>query len=324
METGLFVGVDLGATQIRACLARPDCTVVFRSSRLTLADRGPSEVVERIRQTISEAMAPADGPHAVLGIGVAAPGPLDPRTGVLLSPPNLPGWDRIPLRDIIQDAFGIPVFVNNDANLAALGEFRLGAGRGTSDMVYLTISTGLGAGIICGGQLLMGAHGFAGEPGHATIQPNGERCSCGNVGCLEGLAAGPAIARQALRLIEQGPDSILPALISPGSALTAEIVGEAALRGDAVALEAISWGAHYLGIGVLNLIHILDPEIVVMGGGVTKLGSLLFEPVRDWIACHAMTEVQRRTPIVPAELGEDVGLLGAVVYVKEELAHAGV
>jgi glucokinase len=227
------------------------------------------------------------------------------------------------LRDIIEEAFQVPVFVNNDANLAALAEYRLGAGRGTTDMVYLTISTGLGAGIICAGKLLMGAHGFAGEPGHATLEPGGEPCSCGNVGCWEGLSAGPAIARHARRLLEQGSSSVLAATVAAGSDLTAEMLGEAAGAGDEVALQAISIGARYLGIGVLNLIHIFDPEIVVLGGGVTKLGPLLFEPVRAWVRDHAMTQLQGCTPVVPAALGEEVGLLGGVVYVVEQLGNAG-
>jgi glucokinase len=317
------VGLDLGGTQIRTCLARPEGSILRQARELTRASRGPSDVLKRIQRTISEVLDGVDVACQVSGIGIAAPGPLDPQDGVLLSPPNLPGWDRIPLRDIMQDAFGVPVFVNNDANLAALAEYRLGAGQGSSDMVYLTISTGLGAGIICAGKLLMGAHGFAGEPGHATIQPDGERCSCGNVGCLEGLSAGPAIARHARRLLEQGSASVLSGMASPGSDLTAEMVGKAAGAGDAVALQAVSVAAHYLAIGVLNLIHIFDPEIVVLGGGVTKLGPLLFEPVRAWVRDHAMTVLQGRTPIVPAALGEEVGLLGGVVYVVEQLGDPG-
>jgi len=311
------LGVDLGGTQIRACLAGPTGVILRQARQPTLASRGPSDVLKRIQFTVREVMDNPDT-HRVLGIGIAAPGPLDPQTGVILSPPNLPGWDQVPLRDIMSKAFGIPVFVNNDANLAALAEHHLGAGRGTSHMVYLTISTGVGGGIICAGKLVMGAHGFAGEPGHATVQPDGEPCSCGNVGCLEKLAAGPAIARHARRLLDQGMASTLSEIVALDTELTAEAVGEAARSGDAVALQAVSVAAHYLGIGVLNLIHIFDPEIVVLGGGVTKIGSPLFEPVRAWIGNHAMTEVQSRTPVVPAALGEDVGLLGAVLYVSEQ------
>ena len=317
LDPEYVVGVDLGGTQIRACLARVNGMILRQARRPTLASRGPAEVLERIRRTVGQVLNGLDTGQ-VSGIGIAAPGPLDPRSGVLLSPPNLPGWDWVPLRDIMQDAFGVPVGVNNDANLAALAEYRLGAGKGTSDLVYLTISTGLGGGIICEGKLLMGAHGFAGEPGHATIQPEGEACPCGNVGCLENLCSGPAIARHARRLLEQNPTSVLSEMVSSGSELTAEMVGNAARSGDDVALQAISLAAHYLGIGVLNLIHIFDPEMVVLGGGVTKIGPLLFDPVRAWIRHHAMTEVQGRTPVVPAALGEEVGLLGAVLYVIEQ------
>jgi glucokinase len=169
----------------------------------------------------------------------------------------------------------------------------------------------------------MGAHGFAGEPGHTTIRPDGEECSCGNIGCLEGLCAGPAIAGHARSLLEKGSESPLAEIVSSGSELTAEMVGTAALNGDAVALKAVALAAHYLAIGVLNLIHIFDPEIVIMGGGVTELGPLLFEPVRAWVRDHAMTEAQAGTPIVPAALGGEVGLLGAVVYALDQPADAG-
>jgi glucokinase len=224
------------------------------------------------------------------------------------------------LREILSQEFGLPVYVNNDANVAALAEQRFGAGRGCSDIVYLTISTGIGGGIISGGQLLLGAHGLAGEPGHTTVEPAGPRCNCGNVGCLEVMAAGPAIARHALNLMQQGHHSTLWVAVQGGMELTAEMVGRAAQEGDDVALQAIARAAHYLGIGVLNLIHIFDPDRVILGGGVSKLGSLLFDPVRAWVREHAMTALQRETPVVPAALGDQVGLLGAVAWAMDRIS----
>jgi glucokinase len=310
------VGIDLGGTQIRACLADRDGAILRQAQRLTQAREGPAAVLERIKGTIREVL--GDTPPAdVLGIGIASPGPLDPRTGVVIAPPNLLGWDHVPLADIMQEEFGLPVYVNNDANLAGLAEFRFGAGRGTTDLVYLTVGTGIGGGIICDGRLLMGAHGLAGEPGHATVEPHGPRCNCGQVGCLEVMSSGPAIARQAAEWIGQGQHSLLSQELDSGSELTAEMVGNAALRGDEVALRAVAQAARYLGIGVLNLIHIFDPDVVVLGGGVTKLGGLLFEPVRAWVRDRAMAPVQRETPIVPAALGDQVGLLGAVAWAAE-------
>lgn len=311
-----IVGVDLGGTQIRACLSDAEGNMLHRARQWTLAREGLQPVLGRINEAIRQVLEGTER-GAVLAIGIASPGPLDPRTGVVIAPPNLPGWDNVPLRDIMEEEFGLPVHVNNDANLAALAEHRFGAGKGTTDLVYLTISTGIGGGIISGGQLLLGAHGLAGEPGHTTVEPAGPRCKCGNVGCLECLSAGPAIARHATQLIRQGQDSALSELLGSGTELTAEMVGKAALEGDRVAVQAIERAAYYLGIGVLNLIHIFDPNMVVLGGGVTKVGALLFDPVRAWVREHALTPVQRETPIVPAVLGDQVGLLGAVAWAME-------
>ncbi|MBC7233454.1 MAG: ROK family protein [Chloroflexi bacterium] len=316
---GYVVGVDLGGTQIRACLADMKGSILCEARQPTLAKEGLQPVLQRMKETIAQVLHGISGIE-VLGIGVGSPGPLDPRTGVVIAPPNLPGWRNVPLREILSQEFGLPVYVNNDANVAALAEQRFGAGRGCSDIVYLTISTGIGGGVISSGQLLLGAHGLAGEPGHTTVEPAGPRCNCGNVGCLEMMAAGPAIARHALDLMQQGQHSTLWAVVQGGMELTAEMVGRAAQEGDDVALQAVARAAHYLGIGVLNLIHIFDPDRVILGGGVSKLGSLLFDPVRAWVREHAMTDLQRETPVVPAALGDQVGLLGAVAWAMDRIS----
>ncbi len=317
MQQPYIVGLDLGGTQIRACLADVGGKILSQVRRATLAREGPQRVLGRMKETIHEVLQGVDR-DAVLAIGIAAPGPLDPRTGVVIAPPNLPGWNDVPLSDIMSETFALRVFINNDANLAGLAEHRYGAGRGTLDMIYLTISTGLGGGIICGGELLLGAHGLAGEPGHTIVDPGGPLCGCGNAGCLEAMAAGPGIASYASELIRRGRSSSLAGHVEGDGELTGEMVGEAAQAGDGVALEAVERAAHYLGIGVLNLIHIFDPEIVILGGGVTKLGPLLFDPVRAWVLSQAMAPVQRDTPIVPAALGDDVGLLGAVAWAADQ------
>jgi glucokinase len=314
MEDKFIVGVDLGGTQIRACLTDARGRILRETCRPTLAHEGPQPVLSRMKEAIREVLTDRKLGD-VLGIGIGSPGPLDPRTGVVIAPPNLPGWQGIPLRDIMSQEFGLPVYVNNDANVAALAECRFGAGKGCSDLVYLTVSTGIGGGFICGGELLLGAHGYAGEPGHITVQPDGPRCNCGNVGCLEVMAAGPAIARRAAELVRQGRSSMLSQDVAQGSNLTAEAVGKAAQAGDLVSLEAIARAAYYLGIGVLNLIHLFDPEKVVIGGGVSKLGPMLFDPVRAMLRERGMTAAQRETPIVPAALGDQVGLLGGVALV---------
>lgn len=317
MRQEYVVGLDLGGTQIRACLADAQGEILSQVRQPTLAREGPQGVMDRMKEAIHEVLQGVQR-NAVRSIGIAAPGPLDPLTGMVIAPPNLPGWNDVPLSDIMSRSFDLPVFINNDANLAGLAEHRFGAGRGTLDMIYLTISTGLGGGIICGGQLLLGAHGLAGEPGHTIVDPAGPPCGCGNAGCLEAMAAGPAIASYASELIRQGRGSSLAGHIAGGEELTGEMVGEAAEAGDGVALESVRRAAYYLGIGVLNLIHIFDPQMVILGGGVTKLGPLLFDPVRAWVLGHAMAPVQRHTPIVAAALGDDVGLLGAVAWAIDQ------
>jgi len=314
MSQQYIVGVDLGGTQIRACLADMEGNILRQTRQATLASEGLQPVLQRIKASTYEVLPEAKS-QAVLGIGIVAPGPLDPRTGVIIAAPNLPGWNNVPLRDIMVDEFKLPVYVGNDANLAGLAEYRFGAGRGYSNVIYLTISTGIGGGFIVDGRLLLGTHGFAGEPGHMTVEPSGPRCACGNVGCLEVMASGPAIARHAMELIREGKTSMLSEVLQDNGDLTAEMVGQAAHQGDKVALQAIERAAYYLGIGVLNLIHIFDPGIVILGGGVSKLGSLLFRPVRQLVHERAITSVQRETPIVPAALGDEVGLLGGVALV---------
>ena len=317
MSQQRLVGVDLGGTQIRACLADAEGSILRQAKQPTLAKEGLQPVLGRMKATIREVMEGANSGE-VKAIGIASPGPLNPRTGVVVAPCNLPGWDNVPLAEIMRQEFGVPVHVNNDANLAGWAEFCYGAGKGSTDLVYLTISTGIGGGIICDGRLLMGAHGYAGEPGHITVEPEGPRCNCGNIGCLEAMSAGPAIARRATEWIRKGQQSSLAETVRCGTELSAEMVGQAALAGDALALRAVERAAYYLGIGVVNLIHIFDPDLVVLGGGVSKLGPLLFDPVRDWVRKYAITPEQRETPILPAALGDQVGLLGAVAWAGEK------
>src|SRR5215472_7173966 len=202
----LVIGVDLGGTQIRTAVLR-GAQLLSRVSLLTGVDPAPERVISRIYDAIGQAL---DEAHTTLdqiaGIGIGAPGPLDNRTGVVFAPPNLPGWDRVPLRDIFEKNYAskIPIFVENDANAAGLAEYLFGAGRGSRDMVYLTISTGIGGGVIVDGNIMEGARGTAGELGHMTIDWHGERCNCGNIGCLEQIASGTAIARHANEAIAAG------------------------------------------------------------------------------------------------------------------------
>lgn len=315
-----IVGVDLGGTRIRACLADERGTILARANRLTLAEEGQEAVLHRIVEAVREAI----GEHKasdLAGVGIGAPGPLDPKTGVIFTPPNLPGWHNVPLKAILEEALGLPVYAGNDANLAALGERHFGAGQGVDDLIYITVSTGIGGGIITDGKLLVGADGAAGEVGHQTIDMNGPRCNCGNIGCLEVLAAGPAIARSAIAAIQRGEETLIAALArETGDIVTAAHVTRAAHSGDAVARRIIRQAGEYIGVEVVNLLHLFNPRLVIIGGGVAMgAGELLFGPIREMVQARAM-EIYRQTRIVPADLGDDVGLLGAVALVITESA----
>jgi glucokinase len=312
-----FIAVDLGGTNIRvAYFPKAEPSPSTQSKTPTLAPEGPDAVIERMCQAIEEQL-PAD--RTDLCIGVGAPGPLDPRHGMVLKAVNLPGWEMIPLRSILKARFVCPVLVGNDANVAALGEWRFGAGQGTSDLIYLTISTGIGGGVIIDNKLLVGSWGLGAELGHMTVEPDGPICSCGQHGHLEAVASGPAIARNATTRIEAGQPSVLKEKLESNEKLTAKDIGEAAQAGDSLACEVIEQAAEYIGLHMADLAHAFNPEIFVIGGGVSQLGPLLFEPIERSLEAHVMSPAyMMNLQIAPAALGDDAGLIGAMVLASQE------
>ncbi len=306
------IAVDLGGTNLRAALFTEDAPEATRLEKVpTLAEEGPDAVIARMIAAI-EAVAPAD--HQGLRIGVGAPGPLDPFAGVVLEAPNLPGWERIPLRDRLADHFGCPVALGNDANLAALGEWRHGAGRGTRHLIYLTVSTGIGGGVIVDGELLLGARGLAAELGHMTVVPDGPLCGCGQRGHLEAVAAGPALARRARELLALGRVSTLARLEEE---IDARHVGRAAQEGDALAREVVAEAAGLIGRHLAGLAHAFNPEIFVIGGGVSRIGAPFFEPMERALRAGLMYPVYGDgLRLVPALLGDEAGLVGAMVLAR--------
>jgi glucokinase len=342
----LMIGVDLGGTQVRAALVQ-DGKLLSRIGYLTQDEDGFEAVLQRIKDAIRRAAQEGGVPlERVIGIGLGAPGPLDSRTGILFAPPNLRGWHNVPLRRLLYDEFSLPVYLGNDANLAGLGEHIYGAGRGVPDMIYMTVSTGIGGGVIIGGHVLEGVSGTAGEVGHMTIDVHGPLCNCGNTGCLEVLASGTAIARRAAEVIEEGLGDTMLAVarelaakkknpmvdqggrgsFSPKAAtaplsqeveVDAATVVEAARRGDSVAAGIMRRAAENVGVGVVNLIHLFNPALIVIGGGVSKAGPLLFEPIERIVRERAMEVPRQAVRIVRAELGENVGLLGAAANVLQ-------
>ena len=251
-------------------------------------------------------------------MGVASPGPLDPRTGFIFEAPNLVGWYDVPLGDRLRAALQAPVFIGNDANCAVLGEHQFGAGRGVAHLVYVTISTGVGGGVISDNRLIEGTLGAATEVGHMTLDLNGPRCNCGNIGCWEVLAAGPAIAGQARAAIERG-EATLMAELAPDGQVTTPIVAAAAERGDAIARAILERAGTVAGFGLVNLAHLFDPDLILIGGGVTNAGDLVLGPARAIFDAYAMPNYRRTCRIGLAALGDDVGLYGAAALVASRL-----
>ena len=304
-----IIGVDLGGTQMRAARFDTDLNLLERVAHPTKAHQGRDAVIQRLLDTIAEVI-PAD-PDAVLGIGVSAPGPTNPRTGVVVSPPNLKGWDNVPLLKIIQERFGFPTYIGNDANVAALAETTRGAGTGFSHVIYLTVSTGIGSGVIDDGRLIIGAKGLGAEAGHMILL-TGDRVSS-----LEREAAGPAIARKAVARLEIGEPSAMRDMVAGDlTRITGKIVGEAATAGDPLAVDLIQEAGRLVGLGLVTLLHLFNPEIIIIGGGVSLTGELLFEPMRETVRQYALNPAYwDHVPIVPAALGDNVALIGAAALV---------
>lgn len=345
----LVIGIDLGGTQIRVAVLR-GAHILARAATLTGEDPTPERVLPRMFATVQQALDEAGVElEAIVGIGVASPGPLDNRTGTIYAPPNLPAWTDVPLRTHLEEQYHKPVFVENDANAAALGEYLFGAGQGCRNMVYLTVSTGIGGGVIVDGKLLEGTNGSAAELGHMTIDWHGERCPCGNIGCLEALASGTAIARKANEAIASGlgaellafartmlehtstiPDrralphqdlstqplavsevESLTALKSEDLHVTAQTVARAAEAGIPLARAIIATAAEALGVGLVNILHIFSPELIILGGGVMQVGGMLIEPATRIVQERALRPNMEGARIVLAQLGANTGLIGA-------------
>jgi glucokinase len=299
----LWIGVDLGGTNVRAALVAADGRVLARARRETRAAEGVDATIGRIVGAIEEVRAGS----RVAGVGIGSPGPLDSRRGVVISAPNLPGWVDVPLGDLVRSRVGLETIVENDANVAALGESWLGAGRGASSLLLLTLGTGIGGGIVAGGRVWRGHRGFAGEMGHTTFDPNGVVCGCGNRGCLEQYASATALVRRTREAIAAGR----PTSLIAKPAITAAVVHAEALAGDALARELLAETGRILGVAIGSAANLLDPEVVVVAGGLAGAGDFLFGPLREEAKRRALPAVAASLEIVPAALGDDAGVLGA-------------
>ena len=306
------VGIDIGGTKIAASRISAEGEILAATVIPTPAN-DQSAALPAIEAAAAEVM--ADG---VVAIGIGMAGLIDVRSGVLLSTPNLV-WRQLMLGEGLRAKYGLPVTVHNDATSAAWGESRLGASRGRADSLFVGVGTGIGGGIVSGGRLIRGAHGLAGEIGHTIVEPGGPLCGCGNRGCWEQVAGGQAIARAGRRAVTDEPGSSIARLVDgdPGRA-TGELVTQAAQEGDGVAVAILASVARRLGEGVASLVNVLDPEIVVIGGGVGEVGDVLFAPLREaFQASVEGADVRPEVPIVPAQLGNDAGAIGAALLAFE-------
>jgi glucokinase len=323
-----IVGVDIGGTNIVVGALPEDGSQLVGVSKVpTEAQRGPKHVVDRIVGLIGKAIDAVEEAGAartdVVGVGIGSPGPLDRASGTVIETPNL-GWRHFPLRDLISNAVDLPATLDNDANCATYGEWWLGAGRNVDTLVGLTLGTGIGGGIVLNGKLYHGVNDAAGELGHTTIDSTGRKCKCGNYGCLEAYASGPAIALRAVEGLESGAESILGDLVGGRlEGITAAVVYEAVVLGDAFAEEVMKETAKFLGAGIANIINSLNPEMVVVAGGVTRAGEHLFRPLRAEVRRRAFKHAEEACRIVPGALEGTAGVIGAAgVFRTEKLAGA--
>ena len=322
-NTKYIIGMDLGGTKISAgALSEDGQSTHGVRSIATQAELGAEGVVDRILSVIDGVMEDTmketgASRQDFIGIGAGAPGPLDREKGIVVVAPNL-GWKDFPLSDRINKRFGIPVTLDNDANCATVGEWWLGAARGGTNVVGVTIGTGIGGGLIIDKKLYHGASDVAGEIGHTTIDVNGRYCKCGNYGCLEAYASGPAIATRAREaLIREDTASMLPAMVDGQlDRITAETVYDAAKKGDGLANDIVRDTARYLGAGIATLLNVINPDVVVIAGGVTRAGEALFGPLRTEVRRRAFNPAVEAVRIVPAELPGTAGVVGAVAVFK--------
>jgi glucokinase len=315
------LGIDIGGTNLVVGSVAEDGSALHAlDSEPTHAEAGQTDVLDRLitlaQRTIERTRQEVRGAD-IIGVGVGAPGPLDTKQGIVLLTPNL-GWVNLPLRQIIHERLGLPAALDNDANCAVLGEWWMGAARGTRNAIGITIGTGIGGGIIVDGKLYHGASDCAGEIGHTTIDTEGRRCKCGNYGCLEAYASGPNIALRAVEELKAGAVSRLADYVGGDlRQVTAQTVYQAAHDGDQLALEVVNDTAKFLGVGIANLLNVFNPEVVVVCGGVTLAGDRLFDPLRREVARRAFKPAVSVCRIIPCELSGTAGVYGAAkVYLE--------
>lgn len=308
MDKKYVIGIDLGGTKINSVLSDFNGNIISQCTVYTEASMGEEHVLDRIMMTIDKVLKDENRTiDEIRSIGIGSPGPLDSKRGIIITTPNIP-FNNFNIVQPIKCKYNVPTYLDNDANVAALGEFLFGAGKGTKNMIYVTVSTGIGGGAIIDGSLYRGNTFNALEIGHTTIEPNGPKCNCGNYGCAEAVASGTAIARQGKEAVKRGENTSL----SKYDNITAYEVFNEAKNNDKVSIDIINKSLNYLGICISNIITSFDPEMIVIGGGVTKAGEIVFNKINEVVNKRCFKSMAEACKIVSPALGTDAGVMGAI------------
>ena len=309
------IGIDVGGTNVKIALVDDKGSILYSNSVPTRAEMGYEYTVNNIKQAIRDLMSETKV-TGIEGIGFDFPGQIDYKNGIVRLAPNIPGWVNIPIAKIIEDEFKIPTRIDNDVHCAALGELNFGAGKGCENFICMTVGTGIGSGIVINGKLVRGASNAAGELGHIKLQMHeGPLCGCGDHGCLEAFASGPSIVAMAEEYILGGKSTKFRELASGGE-ITPFIVAEAAKQGDPVARRIFVRIGEYIGFGLSSVVNLLNPEKIIIGGGVADAGDILLDPIKETIKKRAMVVAGSAVEIVPAKLGNTAGVIGASLLIE--------
>ncbi len=311
------IGIDVGGTNIKAALVDTEGKIVYSATTPTRAEMGFEAGINNIKQAIKDLMQETkETPQTIEAIGFGLPGQINYKEGLVINLPNIPGWVNVPLAQIIEDEFKIKTKLDNDVRCAALGELNFGAGKDSQNLICITVGTGIGSGIVLNGKLVRGCANVAGEIGHIKMNlTGGPLCGCGDYGCLEAYASGPAIVSMAREYISGGKSAKYKEM-APDGVITPYIVAQSALQGDAVSIQIFKQIGKIIGVGLSSVINLLNPEKIIIGGGVADAGEILLEPIRQTILDRAMPIQAQSVEVVNAQLANTAGVIGASLLIN--------
>ena len=320
-EASFAVGVELGAANLRAVVVNLEAKIVAKIAKKTNADEGRERVLKRMSEIIHQVIdASGVGRENIKGIGIGISGIIDHQRGICLFCPNIKGWENVPVKRLVEEEFGMEVSVDDSSRMAALAEHWCGLARKVENFIFVNVGFGMGSGIFTNGQLYRGSRGAAGELGHITIDENGPRCQCGNRGCLETLVCGPAIIRRARERLEEGVVSLIGKMVDGDlTKITPELVVEAARKGDKLAFNIMEKTGEYLGIGIANTVNLFNPELVIIGAGISRAGDLFLDTVKRTVKARALHTASTSVDIKLSELGDTTAAQGTAILVLKNI-----